>query len=70
MFDASDWSTHVISNHSKQKPSDSVNCGVFVAQFLKRLCCSELDLNFKANTKDALNEIRRAMSQELKEFEN
>jgi hypothetical protein len=66
---AYDWKYEPIKLRSIQRKTDVVNCGVFICQYLKRLCQRELNLNFTdSNTKEALARIRTEMSSELKSF--
>jgi len=68
-FQAAQWSLYVVPAQSKQRKKDSANCGVYVSQFLARLVQGNLDMVFTdKNTKEALNEIRNTMSDELKAF--
>jgi hypothetical protein len=61
-----DWHPNYSLQHVKQ--IDSYNCGVFCAQFLKRLLSYDLILDDFGNSYDELLEIRLNMEKELKSF--
>ena len=47
--------------HSKQKSNDTVNCGVFVAQYLKLLSIDSFDLSNFSNSKVNIIALRKEM---------
>ena len=62
------WSLYS-PDFTRQKPSDSINCGVFIAQYLKKLLNSQLDLKI-SNTQDCHHGLRVQMLDEIKNFNN
>jgi hypothetical protein len=58
-----------IMEHDYTKQKDTHNCGVFVAQYLKKLVNYDLNLNI-GNTQTSLIKTRLEMSNELKNYKN
>ena len=55
------WTSMNINNQRYQKPNDTVNCGVFVAQYLRILSNGSFDLSIFSNSQTSLKSLRKEM---------
>jgi hypothetical protein len=55
------WTSMNINKQRYQKPNDTVNCGVFVAQYLRILSNGSFDLSIFSNSQTSLKSLRKEM---------
>ena len=55
------WTSMNISKQRYQKPNDTVNCGVFIAQYLRILSNGSFDLSIFSNSQTSLKSLRKEM---------